>query len=76
MYDALNSYLDTTQKFSTIGLWFKQQPHTIMIKKHKRIIVLLIASLVLSMFTSSCGTVSGVGQDISRAGRGLQKAAS
>jgi predicted small secreted protein len=47
-----------------------------MIKKHKRIIVLLIASLVFSMFTSSCGTVRGIGQDISGAGRGLQKAAS
>lgn len=47
-----------------------------MIQKHKRIIILLIASALFSMFTSSCGTMRGIGQDISGAGRGLQKAAS
>lgn len=44
--------------------------------KHKRIIVLLIASVVFSMFTSSCGTVRGVGSDISGVGRGIRNAAS
>lgn len=47
-----------------------------MIQKHKRLIVLLMASALISLFASSCGTVRGIGQDISGAGRGLQKAAS
>jgi predicted small secreted protein len=59
-----------------MGAIFNHKPHPIMIQQHKRIIILLIASALFSMFTSSCGTVRGIGQDISGAGRGLQKAAS
>lgn len=52
------------------------KPHSIMIRKHKRIIVLLVASVLFSIFTSSCGTMRGIGSDISGVGRGIRNAAS
>ncbi len=47
-----------------------------MIQKHKRSFLLLLASLVFAGLSTSCATMRGLGQDISGAGRGLQKAAS
>lgn len=49
---------------------------SIMIQKHKRTILLLIASALFVAFSSSCATMRGLGEDVSGAGRGLQKAAS
>ena len=71
-----HSFLDTGRKNLIMHCCFNHKPHPIMIQKHKRIIILIIASALFSMFTSSCGTMRGIGQDISGAGRGLQKAAS
>lgn len=50
--------------------------HSTMIQKHKRKLLLLLASALLALSLSSCGTMQGLGEDISGAGRGLQKAAS
>ncbi|MES2980892.1 MAG: ECN family pore-forming entericidin [Verrucomicrobiota bacterium] len=47
-----------------------------MIQKHKRTIILIIASGLLALFSSSCGTVRGAGNDISTVGRGIRNAAS
>jgi predicted small secreted protein len=47
-----------------------------MILKHKRAIILLIASVLLGLFVPSCATMRGLGEDISGAGRCLKKAAS
>lgn len=46
-----------------------------MIKKHKRSI-LLIASAILTLSLTSCNTMQGIGQDISKGGRALSGAAS
>jgi len=42
----------------------------------KRNLLLLIASALIALLFSSCATMRGLGEDISGAGRGLQKAAS
>ena len=47
-----------------------------MIQKHKRAFLLLLVSLAFAGLSTSCATMRGLGQDISGAGRGLQKAAS
>jgi predicted small secreted protein len=47
-----------------------------MIQKHKRTILLLLATAVFAGLSTSCATMRGLGEDVSGAGRGLQKAAS
>jgi predicted small secreted protein len=47
-----------------------------MILKHKRAIILLIATAFIGLFIPSCATMRGLGEDISGAGRCLKKAAS
>ena len=51
------------------------QNHLFPIMKHKRTI-LLIVSAILTLSLASCGTMRGLGEDISGAGQGLKKAAS
>jgi len=50
-------------------------PTVAMIQKHKRLL-LLIASAILTLSLASCGTISGIGKDLSTGGRALSKAAS
>lgn len=47
-----------------------------MIQKHKRTIILLITSALIASLAPSCGTVRGIGEDVSSLGRGMKKAAS
>ena len=47
-----------------------------MTPKHKRTLVRLIALVMLGLSISSCSTVHGLGEDLSGAGRGLQKVTS
>lgn len=55
---------------------YTNKPHPIMIQKHKRIITLIIASALFALCSSSCGTIRGVGNDVSGVGRGIRNAAS
>ena len=47
-----------------------------MTPKHKRTLVRLIALVLLGLSVSSCSTLHGIGEDLSGAGRGLQKVTS
>lgn len=41
----------------------------------KRTAILILASALMAAFSTSCGTVRGVGQDVGSVGHGIQHAA-
>ena len=51
------------------------ETNRLVLMKHKRLI-LFIASAILALSLTSCGTMRGIGEDISSAGRGIKRAAS
>lgn len=67
--DGSSRFLDSVCKRATI------RHNLFILMKHKRLI-LLASSAILALSLSSCGTMRGIGQDISAGGRALSKAAS
>jgi len=41
--------------------------------KQQRIVMIIIASALLALFSTSCGTVRGFGRDVEHTGEGIQK---
>lgn len=43
-------------------------------KSSKQLVLLVVASAMVALFSASCGTVNGFGKDVDTAGNEIQKA--